>query len=260
MKLVCLFSHPRTGTNYLHSVLRQWPGVVALGEVFHENEAFGLRPAHLAALAGPAGRTFSGPADPALVAWVRDNPAKTIAALARMAHKNGRCALYFKVFPGQWPNGLGPDLPALARLPGFTPVVLQRRMLDVYVSYCKVAQIGHYKMADTTGVPIRLWADAFEIWANESRAWYRQVMSLLEQAGMPPLRASYEEDIDMAPQALSDHWAGLLGLPGGPVDAAQALTRQDRTPSLENKLDSHGEFVAEAKRLGVWEIGLGSFF
>jgi len=259
MKLVCLFSHPRTGTNYLHSVLRQWPGVVALGEVFHENEAFGLRPAHLAALAGPAGRSFAGAADPALVAWVRDNPAKAITTLARMARNNGRDALYFKVFPGQWPNGLAADLPALARLPGFTPVVLQRRMLDVYVSYCKVARINQYKTADTTDVPIRLWADAFEIWANESRAWYREVMSLLEAAGTPALHASYERDVDMAPQALSDHWARLLGLPGGPVDATQALTRQDRTPSLEDKLGPHASFVAEAKRIGVWEMGLGGF-
>ena len=259
MKIICLFSHPRTGTNYLHSVLQQWPSTLALGEIFHEKQAYGLKPAQIAALGQVAGQTFNGAADPQLIAWVRSHPMPVIDTLQRLARRKGLEALYLKVFPGQWVDGPSGSIPALARLPGFMPIVLQRRMFDVYVSYCKVAQIGIYKNADTTDVPIKLWADAFSIWAAESRAWYVEVISLLQAAGMPPMHVTYERDIDMDPVTLSTYWSGLLGVSAGAIDPSLALVRQDRTPSLAQKLETHEAFVAEAKRLGVWDLGMGGF-
>jgi hypothetical protein len=260
MKTFCLFSIHRTGTNYLGSVLKQWPSLHAFGELFHVSQVYGLKPAHLRALSNAAGMEFDDPAAPAFTAWVRANPLAVVEALRRVARRKEKQGIYFKVFLGQWTKPLDEVVAGLAREPGFTPIVLQRRCIDVYVSYRKAEAAGQYKHVDTTDAPVRLDAAAYAHWAAQARAWYAGVVQALARAGTPPRLLTYEHDVDMPPAALTAHWAGLLGVDAPPaLDDSLALLRQDRSERLEDKIANADEFFAGLEQRGLREESLRWF-
>jgi len=254
MKTICVFAIHRTGTNYLGSVLKQWPALAALDEVFHAQQAYGVRPAQLRAIGASAGREFAGADDPDLVAWVRARPVETVEALRRVARRKEKAGLYFKVFLGQWTPPTEQVIARLAAVPGFLPVVLQRRPIDVYVSYRKAEAAGRYKQVDTTAAPVTLSADHYAHWAGQARAWYRQVTGALAAAGAAPLHATYEADVDQPPRALAAHWSRLLGVPAPEaLDESLALPRQDRSARLEDKIANADAFFAGLRERGLWD-------
>lgn len=254
MKTICVFSIHRTGTNYLGSVLKQWPSLSAFDELFHASQAYGVKPAQVRAIANAAGQEFADAADPALVAWVRANPVATVDALRRVAKRKDKQGLYFKVFLGHWTKPVAEVVAGLARDPGFMPIVLQRRCIDVYVSYRKAEAAGQYKHVDTTDAPVRLDAAHYAHWASQARAWYTGVTQALAHAGLEPRMPSYERDVDMPPAALAAHWATLLGVDAPPaLDTSLALPRQDRSERIEDKIANADEFFAGLKARGLWE-------
>jgi len=260
MKIICVFSIHRTGTNYLGSVLRQWPDLSVFGEIFHPDRVHGLKPAHLRALANVAGREFATDEDPGLIPWLRAHPAGAVEALRRVARRKEHAALYFKVFLGHWTLPVKSAIEQLAKFDGFTPVLLQRRCLDTYVSYRKAEAAGIYKHVDTTDAPEDLDPARYAHWADVARRWYEEVLAALVAAGKPPLRVTYERDVDLPPDALSGHWGALLALkPPATFDPASALSRQDRSADLAAKIRNFAEFGEGLKRLGLWEEGQGYF-
>jgi hypothetical protein len=260
MKIICLFAIHRTGTNYLHSVLRQWPALAAFGEIFHPNQVYGLKPVHLRALSNAAGREFVELHDPALIPWLRSHPVQVVESLRKVARRKELAGVYFKVFLGQWTQPTEEIVASLARLEGFTPVLLQRRCLDVYVSYRKAETAGSYKHIDTTDAPEWLDPARYAHWADQARRWYGDVLASLGKAGQQPLRATYERDVDLPPEALSAHWAKLLNLPAAPaLDPATVLARQDRSAALEAKVANFAEFSAGLRERGLWDESQGYF-
>lgn len=252
MKTIVLFSIHRTGTNYLHSVLRQFPSLSAFGEVFHPDRVYHLKPVHWKAISALSGREFSDGGDPAFIAWARSHPVDLVEALCRPARRKDKDGVYLKVFVGQWQVPVAATVAALAARPGFVPIVLQRRPLDVYVSYRKAERAGEYKHVDTTDSPEALDAAAYARWAATARGWYREVDEALAQAGTQPIRVTYERDIDMAPDALVAHWSRLLGVPGpDALDPEIVLARQDRSPDLAAKIANHDEFLSALDARGL---------
>ncbi len=255
MKTICLFAIHRTGTNYLGSVLKQFPSLAAFDEVFHERQVYGLKPVHLKAIANLAGREFTGSDDPALIAWARANPLAMVEVLQRVARRKDKQGVYFKVFVHQWQQPLEDVAAALAREPGFVPVILQRRCLDVYVSYRKAEAAGAYKHVDTTDHPVTLDAGQYAHWARPAREWYQRVDAALRTAGVEPVRARYEQDLDRPADDVAAHWSRLLGL-AGPVpalDRASVLQRQDRSDDLAAKVANLAEFTAALRARGLWD-------
>lgn len=260
MKTICVFAIHRTGTNYLGSVMRQFPGVAAFGEIFHPDQVWGLKPVHWRAIARQAGREFAGGDDPEFIRWARAEPLRLVEALQRVARRQEREALYFKVFVHQWTTPLAEVIAGLARDPGFTPVLLQRRCVDVYTSFRKAEAVGAYKHADTTDAPVTLDADAYARWADEARGWYRAVDAALSRAGRPPLRATYADDVDRPADELAAHWSRLLGVtPPDTLDAGSVLARQDRSADLAAKVANHDEFLAALEARGLRDEALDVF-
>lgn len=264
MKIIGLFSIQRTGTNYLHSVLRQWPALASFDELFHPTRVFGLQPAHLRALSKRAGSEFlksqENSVGPEFTRWARANPLDVIDTLCNVVSRKDRAALMFKVFTNQWTVPAVEVIAALCRRTDFMPVILQRRSIDAYVSLQKALAAGKFKHVDTTDSPVALDPAAYERWANEAREWYRLVDATLAGLGKTPLRVYYERDIEMPPSALSARWAGLLGLPpAGDIDPALAVRRQDRAEGLPAKIANYAEFSAALVERGLHEEASGYF-
>jgi hypothetical protein len=264
LKIIGLFSIHRTGTNYLHSVLRQWASLASFDELFHPTRVYGLKPAHRRALSNRAGVEFIASPDNDVgqdfTQWARAHPLEVIDTLERVVARKDRGGLMFKVFNNQWVQPPGEVIAALARRPHFVPIVLKRRCIDVYVSFRKAEACGKYKHVDTTSAPVTLDPAAYERWAKAARTWFQLVDGALARAGSSPLRLRYEQDIDMPPAALSVHWADLLGLaPGHDIDATLAVQRQDRATNLEAKIANHDDFKAALVERGLWQEALGWF-
>lgn len=260
MKLIVVFATHRSGTNYLGSVLKQRPHMFRLGELFHPQEAYGLRPAHLQRLGKLASQSFAKPNDPALLAWLHEHPVQAVQALHQMAERKEREAMYFKVFFSHFTTPVVGTVAKLAGLPGFTPVVLQRRPLDVFISNAKATQVGSWQKADTTDLRIKLSAKHYAEWAEKARRWYAQVNEGLKKAGATPWRTTYEQDVDMAPEALAAHWATHLGLaPPAKLDTSKVLERQDRNPDWRLKVSNAADFEQALQQAQLWDEAMAGF-
>lgn len=260
MKLIVVFATHRSGTNYLGSVLKQRPDMFRLGELFHPQEAYGLRPAHLQRLGKLASQSFAKPNDPALLAWLHEHPVQAVQALHQMAERKEREAMYFKVFFSHFTTPVVGTVAKLAGLQGFTPVVLQRRPLDVFISNAKATQVGSWQKADTTDLRIKLSAKHYAEWAEKARRWYAQVNEGLKKAGATPWRTTYEQDVDMAPEALAAHWATHLGLaPPAKLDTSKVLERQDRNPDWRLKVSNAADFEQALRQAQLWDEAMAGF-
>jgi LPS sulfotransferase NodH len=177
-----------------------------------------------------------------------------------MAERKEREAMYFKVFFSHFTTPVVGTVAKLAGLPGFTPVVLQRRPLDVYISNAKATQVGSWQKADTTDLRIKLSAKHYAEWAEKARRWYAQVNEGLKKAGATPWRCTYEQDVDMAPEALAAHWATHLGLtPPAKLDTSKVLARQDRNPDWRLKVSNAADFEQALRQANLWDEALGGF-
>lgn len=263
MKVICVFSIPRTGTNFLAATLCRRADLAVFGEIFHPQEAYGLGAEYVNALAKSAGQRFREAGDPALVSFIRANPIASINCIAEVAAKQGKRALYFKVFPFHWEN-VPRVISELASWKGFCPVILRRKTIDVYISNEKAAAVGRYRDVNTSDLLIRLDANKFAEWALIHRAWYQNITDHLKFNSCKPLYATYEDDINMSLSALLLHWKELLSLGEVPdflpipVIRRPVPFRQD-TRITSEKVCNYQEFENQVKEMGLWSECDGYF-
>lgn len=261
MKLILVLATHRTGTNYLRSVLNQRSDCLALGEVFHEKEAFGLRRGHLDRLGQAAGAHFLNARDPTLLDWLHHHPVQAVRLICEVAERKGLAAVFLKVFFGHFTTPVPGTVAKMVSLPGCMPVVLRRRPLDVFISNCKASALKTWQQSDTTALRVAPQPAQYQRWAQRARTWYEQVHQGLNQADRAAWCAHYDTDIAMPADALARHWAHRLGMapPATSVDDQSVLRRQDLNTDWRNKLTNAEAFEAGLRQLGLWEKALTGF-
>jgi hypothetical protein len=262
MQELCVLGSPRTGTNHIAKLLANSKKIKSRTEIFHPAGAYGLLDKEVNRLADLANVRFTGSLDPHLVSYARTHPASLLDILDDPAQ--GHILMSFKIFPGHIPL----DLFRTALLPrtNIHFVFVQRRPLDIYISDVKANLIGKYHNVDTTGIQVRLDAQAFIEKTQFFRNWYLEMGKEISGTGKKYGIINYEDHINCPIEQSYMHIrdeaveAGVDPLAFAPVPKVLVgLPRQDLAASYAEKITNEKEFMHELKERGKTDIAFKRF-
>jgi hypothetical protein len=225
---ICLVSSPRTGANHL----------LSLCDNLAEAQSF-------RALFSTLGEQLSS------------DPAITAAADATRAA--GKRVMLFKL----WHDMLPPDAAkAIANRPGMRMMLVVRRQIDAYLSWCKAIKLGQWQGVDTSALKLTVSIDDFIAFMEAQEAWFVQWQGWLSRRYLPIPILRYETDIAQPPEwtlrRLSAAAAQLgVTLKVPPTLATTGLVRQDNVRAAAEKVANWPQFSRELTARGLEKRAFG---
>ena len=249
MKVVCIFSGERSGTNHLCRLLTNFPELRVYEELFNKRGTFTLFDDELAAVSELSGETYSSYRDERLVAFSRSEPKALLRLLQDLNARKGKSAIVFKIFPGQMDTA-SIHTEILNEF-ACVPVILMRQMLDSYISFKKALTTDRWTSADTTSVRVGLEVRELERWVKSHRAWFGHWDDHFRASGAVVPFLLYERDLNgRTPEEVLSKFSEFVGQTAGLTLKAPkrmkniGLPRQDLATSVEAKVSNWEEFTS----------------
>jgi LPS sulfotransferase NodH len=257
---ICLITAPRTGTNHLCEVLRNFTEMAPYREVFESDGAHGIDSQTWPLLRRLTGVDFVSHKDPRLVAFTHEKPGAWADALEQAALSLNKRVMSFKLFRHSLPVELVEQ--QIMPRSGLRAIFVVRKQVDSYISWRKAVELGIWQGADTTGMRLTLDADKFEQWLILQEQWYRHWKAYLERRFMPVPVLRYESDIDQPPERALKRFAAAAAQVGITLRPPTTLThagleRQDRARALADKVRNWAEFSREIFARGLERRAFG---
>ncbi len=233
-----ILCHPRTGSNYLCSLLNSHGDVLCHSEVFNDQAIFwalGYRDGRLDHLGDVATRD----ADPA-------------AFLERVWSEDfGHGAVGIKLLVDQ-ARDLWPRMVSDERVHKI--VLWRRNHVRTYLSLLRARATGHYAHESYDGLRVRVDPAALVAWAGDYDLFYQRLRATL--AGQPWTDVNYEELV--RDPAVGTRVLAFLGIDAQPGDAQSKLSKQSNDTlrdAIEN-FDELSQALAGTRfRHELWETG-----
>lgn len=260
MDAICLVAAPRTGTNHLCEVLKNFGDLASFLELFGNDGAHGTDPETWPLLRRLTGLDFASRRDPRLVSFTHEQPSAWLDALELAAKDSGKRVMSFKLFRHNLPIE-AVEREIMARR-GMRVMMVVRRQIDSYISWRKAVELGKWQDVDTTGIRLRLDPGKFAEWLDAQERWYDHWRNYLNRRFLPCPVIHYETDIDQPVERVLRRFAAAAGQVGislrPPVVVThQGLERQDKARSLADKVTNWAEFNREVFARGLERRAFG---
>ena len=248
MDCICLITAPRTGTNHLSEVLRNFSELAPFGEVFDLDGVQGVDAADWPVLRHETGIDFSALNDPRLVAFAHEKPGAWLDALEKAAAARGKRFMSFKLVRG---NMSFDDIEQqIMPRRGLRLVMVVRKQIDAYVSWRKAIELGKWQGVDTTGMRLTLDPDKFEQWLDAQERWFDHWRNYLNRHFLPLPVVRYEIDIDIPTERALRRFISAAGIVGIALRPPATIThhgfeRQDKAKLAADKVSNWAEFNRE---------------
>lgn len=226
---LCLVSSPRTGANHLLSLCDN------LAE------------------AQPFPHLFESLAE-------RLAPEAAITAASEATRAAGKRVMVFRLWHDMLP--LEEAIGTVAARSGVRLVLVIRRQIDAYISWCKAIELGRWQGVDTSALRLSAPIVDFVAFMEAQEAWFAHWQAWLTRRYLPVPILRYETDIDQPPQ-----WAlKRLGAAAGQVGitlcvpatlTSTGLVKQDRVKAAADKLSNWPQFSRELTRRGLEKRAFG---
>lgn len=255
--MLALISIARSGSTFLCELLHHHPEIYSCREIFHRKTVHCREPARTAShLNKLCSTSFSGAADPAFVEFTHTRSLQFLAALRSLA--DGR-VLSFKVFPNHLTRRQLRNLLISDRR--VVKLLFKRDLLAAYVSRKKALSTNVWARLDTTEIRVSLDANEFRDYVKRTTYWFDSVEYLLKASGQKYATIHYENLVsivgDNARLAYIVDQLRLTGIIVSSLDDAGVkeiqvgMMKQDRSPSLESKVENLPVFYGGLRRLGM---------
>ena len=205
MKIICLVSHPRSGSTSLINKIAKNTRSSGVLEIFHPIEEVICQ--HLDQGLGKGAsdllKCSLGTSD--LRSFSQTNLKCYLNEVASIAGKNGSSSLVFKIFPGHLK-----DESNLTELFSLTNKVfyLRRNTLHSYISNQKAIKVGTYANVDTSDVFIEFIEKEYIQWKNGIDRFFSHTAKILENLKISYKFFDYEklyESDDLDISKLAEH-------------------------------------------------------
>jgi len=258
---ICLIAAPRTGTNHLCEVLKNFADLAPYLDLFEPNGTHGVEPGAWPLLRRLTGIDFADNRDPRLIAFVHEHPSAWLDVLEIAAKDKGKRVMSYKLFHHHMPCETV-EREIMPRQ-GMRAMMVVRRQIDSYVSWRKAVELGKWQGVDTTGMRLDLDAGRFAEWLDAQERWYDHWRNYLNRRFLPCPVLRYESDIDRQPaEAVLRRFAaaaaqlGITLRPPGTVTVG-GLERQDRARNIGDKVSNWTEFSREVFKRGLEKRAFG---
>ena len=226
---VCLVTSPRTGANHLLSLcdnLAEAQPFPALFETLAERLA----------------------------------PEAAIAAAAELTRANGKRVMAFRLWHDMLP--LDEAIGVVADRPGVRLVLVMRRQIDAYLSWCKAIELGQWQGVDTSELKLSVSIDDFIFFMEAQERWFAHWQAWLTRRYLPVPVLRYETDIDQPPEWALKRLAAAAAQVGitlrvPPALASTGLVKQDRVKAAADKIGNWPQFSRELTLRGLEKRAFG---
>ena len=226
---VCLITSPRTGANQL----------LSLCDNLAEAQAFP--------------RLFETLAE-------RLSPEAAIAAATEVTRAGGKRVMAFKLWHDMLPAEQA--ISAVADRPGVRLVLVMRRQIDAYLSWCKAIELGQWQGIDTSTLQLKVSIDDFVAFMEAQERWFAHWQTWLSRRYLPVPILRYETDIDQPPEwalkrlsAAAAQVGVTLRVPAKLISTG--LTKQDRVKAAADKVSNWPQFSRELTARGLEKRAFG---
>jgi hypothetical protein len=225
---VCLVSSPRTGASHLLSLCENLAEAQSFPQLFE-----------------PIAERLS--------------PEAAIAAAIEATRAARRRVMLFRL----WHDMLSLDEAiAVADRRGVRLVLVMRRQIDAYISWCKAIQLGQWHGIDTSSLQLAGSIDDFVAFMDAQETWFAHWHTWLTRRYLPVPVLRYETDIDQPPEwalrrlsAAAAQVGITLRVPA--TLSATGLVKQDRVKAVADKLSNWPQFSRELTRRGLEKRAFG---
>lgn len=226
---VCLISSPRTGASHL----------LSLCDNLAEAQSF----PHL----------FEPLAE-------RLAPDAAMTAATEATRAVGKRVMLFRLWHDMLP--LEEAISAVADRRGVRLVLVMRRQIDAYISWCKAIELGHWQGVDTSGLQLRASIDDFVAFMEAQENWFAHWHGWLSRRYLPVPVLRYETDIDQPPEWALKRLSAAAGQVGITLRvpaslASTGLVRQDRVRAAADKLSNWPQFSRALTARGLEKRAFG---
>lgn len=226
---VCLVSSPRTGANH----------ILSLCDNLAEAQSF-----------------------PHLFETLAEQlaPDAAIAAATERTRAAGKRVMAFKLWHDMLP--LEEAISIVADRPGVRLVLVMRRQIDAYVSWCKAIELGRWEGVDTSGLKLRASIDDFVAFMEAQERWFAHWQAWLGRRYFPVPTLRYETDIDQPPEWALRRLSAAAAQVGVTLRVPATLTsaglvKQDRVKAAADKLANWPQFSRELTTRGLEKRAFG---
>lgn len=185
-RLLVVLAGPRSGSNFLGSILDGLPGMVSLSEVFNPRDIFGLN-THADLRQRLLDRFGS---EDRLYHAFRMTP--ELGADALMEETPDARLVMIKVFPNQVH---GAALRAILAKHGVGAIFLVRRRLDQFISLHKAMAQDLWHSTETTDLRPVIDTEQYLRWTAVMDEWITQTARTCQKLGLPVASLRYERDL-----------------------------------------------------------------
>lgn len=237
LKIICLISSPRTGSNRLCEIVKSIPEVNGMYEIFHPENAWGIKAEEIEYINSITGSSFKierHSNEPELIEFIRQNPSRFLELIVNFSEKAGYKYLFFKVFSEHMPLD---QLMSLAVIHNINFVFLTRNTIDTYISLVKASSTDQYDRVNTTSLKPEISVNQFLDFQNNMIKWYTSCF-LYDATRQTPIVIRYEDlydsktsDVDVIGEALASFG---IEIPKNTKEFRHQ--RQDMTPDWRDKI------------------------
>ncbi|KZX58398.1 hypothetical protein A3709_02750 [Halioglobus sp. HI00S01] len=246
-KLIAIIATERTGTNYFCDLVGKGLQLKQMWEIFHPSVPFGLTPEDIASGCNIPIERVQKMSDIDRASLVRKNCRGIVTYLS--GHEE---TSLFKIFP----NHLNAKQVRRQILKNqkVQKVIIDRNVIDVYVSELKAVHIQKWGHVDTSEIRVMIDFGRFKKWLQERRRWYSHALEILQSSGQDYIYYPYSKISSLSPEDLVHDFHSSLSSMGIEVESREGelenlLQKQDRSKSYSEKVKNWDEFQRQADRI-----------
>jgi hypothetical protein len=226
---VCLITSPRSGANQL----------LSLCDNLAEAQAF-----------------------PALFSTLAERlaPEAALAAATEATRAASKRVMAFKLFEDMLPFDQAVSI--VADRPATRLVLVMRRQIDAYLSWCKAIELGQWQGVDTSGLRLNVTIEDFIFFMEVQERWFAHWQAWLSRRYLPVPILRYETDIDQPPEWALKRLSAAAAQLGITLRVPATLTstglaKQDRVKAAADKVSNWPQFSRELTARGLEKRAFG---
>lgn len=259
MKKVCIVAIPRTGTNYLCSLLNQHPDIDSRLEIFHNKKPYSINNNEIDAFIRELNIKRKTDSIEEVVKIIGENPMKLTNYLLKNSKKN---ILSYKIFPWQLNfNMLKKDI-----ICDKDTVFLfcKRKTIDSYISKEKALITSEYNNVNTTNIKININFEDYKIWYVRMQRWYKYMEETIKNNNQKITTILYEDFIkcndDINLKYILNYLEKLdIELKEIDSNVSSCQKKQDNNNDYTKKVLNWNDFFHDAIKEN-WEDRIESYF
>ena len=260
-RIIAWIAIPRTGTNFLCSLLNHHPLITSYYEIFHPLKFYAGFHNNPEAIIKHMNQqyllNFSDTEDTNLIKWIHDNPTQLINILTDLSSEK---YISFKLFPNHLKDSQ--IKLAIIKNKNIKKILVKRNLLDAYTSHEIALKTNQWNNFNTSEIHISLSVEKFAKWIKWAKQWYDFFENSSYLKKNEYFIINYEDihahKTNTDKLIYVDNFLKSIGIkikqnyqiPN--IDSLKMMKKQDTRKNLAEKITNYQEFTKELENRGLY--------